>query len=484
MANLQSGEDFRPRHRMKLRMNFSLRPFLSMMAASWVAVSSFASGADVPQSDRLVILVSVDGLAHHYFDDPKCHMPTIRQLAAEGARARRMECSMPTVTWTNHTTLVTGVHPGRHGVIGNDYFDRKEFKRVPLIPDPIFNKDEIVKVPTIYDVAKQAGLKTAGVIWPASRGAKTLDWTVPDVFEQELFEKYGTPSLLEEARAAGIPIEKQNEWCKAGNAGKPMRDYMYTRLACHIIAKHRPNFLALHLVSVDALEHATGRQSPEAYWAVADSDSRIRDIVDTVDAAGMRDRTTFVITADHGFVTYTKNVLPNVLIKREGLLKALGSKVTSAQVYCLGQGGAAFIYVLDEANRDALIKQIQPKLAAMEGVAAVVGPEDLGKVGHVPPSVDAREPDFMLSAKDGYSFSDSAAGEKLVEDVDSPKGSHGYLPTDPNLYATFVISGAGVKKGAVVDEITNRDVAPTMARLLGLEMKDVDGRVLDEVLAK
>ena len=46
-----------------------------------------------------------------------------------------------------------------------------------------------------------AGMTTAGVIWPASRGAKTLDWTVPDVFEQELFEKYGTPSLLEEARA-------------------------------------------------------------------------------------------------------------------------------------------------------------------------------------------------------------------------------------------------------------------------------------------
>jgi predicted AlkP superfamily pyrophosphatase or phosphodiesterase len=71
-----------------------------------------------------VILVSIDGWAHHYFDDPKCHMPTVKALAANGVRAKRMECSFPTVTWTNHTTLVTGVHPGRHGVLANAYFDR------------------------------------------------------------------------------------------------------------------------------------------------------------------------------------------------------------------------------------------------------------------------------------------------------------------------------------------------------------------------
>jgi hypothetical protein len=47
-------------------------------------------------------------------------------------------------------------------VLGNEYFDRTERKKIPLIPDPIFNKDEIVKTPTIYDAAKQAGLTTAG----------------------------------------------------------------------------------------------------------------------------------------------------------------------------------------------------------------------------------------------------------------------------------------------------------------------------------
>src|SRR6185295_11502621 len=107
-----------------------------------------------PPSDRVVVMISVDGLAHYYFDDPKAEMPTIRELAAGGARAEKMKVSMPSVTWPNHTTLVTGTHPAKHGVIGNNYFSRAKNEVVPLIPDPYFNKEEIVKSPTIYDVAK------------------------------------------------------------------------------------------------------------------------------------------------------------------------------------------------------------------------------------------------------------------------------------------------------------------------------------------
>ncbi|MGY8675756.1 MAG: hypothetical protein ACKVHO_24555, partial [Verrucomicrobiia bacterium] len=59
-----------------------------------------------------------------------------------------------------------------------------------------------------------------------------------------------------------------------------------------------------------------------------------------------------------------------------------------------------------------------------------------------------------------------------------------YLPTHPLMYAGFVISGAGIKQGVVLDEISNMDVAPTIASLLGVKMKNVDGRVLREILVK
>src|SRR6187402_104114 len=200
-----------------------------------VAVSTQFCFAD-PVDDRVVVMISVDGLAHFYLDDPKAEMPTIRQLAKEGVRASDMRCSMPTVTWPNHTTLVTGVHPAKHGVIGNNYFDRTKGQMVPLIPDPLFNKEEIVKTPTIYDVAKAAGLKTAAIIWPASRGAATLDWTVPDVATDELFQKYSTASLFPEFKAAGIPYEKQGEWCKTGKGED--RDRMYAQMLNFIVRTH------------------------------------------------------------------------------------------------------------------------------------------------------------------------------------------------------------------------------------------------------
>ena len=137
---------------------------------------NFARGATptaVADHDRIVVLLSVDGLANFYMDDPRAEMPTIRKLAAEGAKAASMKASNPTVTWPNHTTLVTGDSPALHGVVGNNYFDRTTGEKVTLIWDPVYGKDEIVKVPTIYDLAKMAGLKTAGIRWPATRNARS-----------------------------------------------------------------------------------------------------------------------------------------------------------------------------------------------------------------------------------------------------------------------------------------------------------------------
>src|ERR1700733_11656874 len=131
-----------------------------------LAVAAHFPAQAAPETDRVVAMISVDGLAAYYIDDPKADMPTLRQLAAEGARAESMKAVTPTVTWPNHTTLVTGDYPARHGVVGNNYYDREAGKKMVLISDPVFDKDQIVKVPTIYDAAKAAGMKTAAIRWP------------------------------------------------------------------------------------------------------------------------------------------------------------------------------------------------------------------------------------------------------------------------------------------------------------------------------
>src|SRR5882672_9857166 len=82
-----------------------------------------ARAADAPPGSageafkaRHVILVSVDGLAAFYLEEPQADMPTLRRLAQEGARAR-VRTVFPSMTWPAHTTIVTGVAPARHGVL-------------------------------------------------------------------------------------------------------------------------------------------------------------------------------------------------------------------------------------------------------------------------------------------------------------------------------------------------------------------------------
>jgi predicted AlkP superfamily pyrophosphatase or phosphodiesterase len=89
----------------------------------------------------------------------------------------------------------------------------------------------------------------------------------------------------------------------------------------------------------------------------------------------------------------------------------------------------------------------------------------------------------FLTAKEGYAFA-AAAGDRAV--IDAPEGSlgaHGYISTAPDIQSLFIASGRGIKPGSTLDTVNNVDVAPTAATLLGLEMKDVDGRVLVEILA-
>ncbi len=461
-------------HRMTRRILFTITSTLLLLSTG----PSYAG----PKKDRHVILISIDGLAHYYHDDPKAIMPTIRGMAEKGARAQWVRAPFPTMTWTSHTTLITGVEAGRHGVIGNDYYDRAQNKVFPLIPDPIFDKVEIVKVPTVYDVVFEAGLTTAGVCWPASRNAPTWNWAVPDVFDQTIFEGASTPSLLAELKEKSIPYWKQNEWCKAGNAAKPMRDWMYTNIAKHLVAAHQPNLIALHLMSPDALEHATGRQTEEAYWAINDSDRCVRDIVEAVDAAGLKEQTTFVVASDHGFITYTKTILPNIVLRQENMREGHGLKLKQ-KAYALAQGGGCFIYVLDEANREAIITQLAARFRQVEGVEDVIEPKDFARFGHKLPSENPHEPDLMLSAADGYAFSGKDDGEEIMTTSNEPRGTHGYSGFHPLMGASFVAFGAGIKSGVLLDKINSTDIAPTIAALLGVEMKDVDGRVLTEILS-
>ena len=108
-------------------------------------------------------------------DDPRLPIPTLRKLAREGAVASSMRPVNPTVTWPNHTAIVTGVEPSEHHVLYNGLLVHPEGGVKPSI-EPWRDKEEMVHAQTIYDAAYEAGLTTAQVDRVAIYKAKSITW--------------------------------------------------------------------------------------------------------------------------------------------------------------------------------------------------------------------------------------------------------------------------------------------------------------------
>jgi predicted AlkP superfamily pyrophosphatase or phosphodiesterase len=172
-----------------------------------------------------------------------------------------------------------------------------------------------------------------------------------------------------------------------------------------------------------------------------------------------------------------------VVLKELGLIATEGDKVTSRKAWCVPQGGSAFVYVLDDARRSQVAAQLKDRFANLDGVTGVVTPDGFAKLGLPPPSASSESPDLVLLTGPGYSFADVVQGD-AVGSAGGLKGTHGHDPAPAYMHATFVAAGAGIKPGTQLDIIQNVDVAPTIARLMGLAMKNVDGRVLSEILAE
>ena len=91
--------------------------------------------------------------------------------------------------------------------------------------------------------------------------------------------------------------------------------------------------------------------------------------------------------------------------------------------------------------------------------------------------------ELFLTAKDGYAFTAAVGSEVVTEASEGSLGTHGYVSTDPELGAIFIASGKGIRPGVTLETVSTIDLAATMAQLLGLELKEVEGRVLKEILA-
>ena len=424
----------------------------------------------------LVIMLSIDGLGASYVDDPALELPALRGLAARGARARRMRVIFPSVTWPCHTSLVTGVSPARHGILGNMVFDRHGGEPLEHFGD----RNEVgIGAETLWDRLRARGERTASICWPKTRGVDAIPDNIPEFYEQELFERYASRPLWTELAQAGLPVDRYGPWSAAHALG-PMQDWLTLEAARHVLATRPPRLLLLHFLTLDSFQHDYGIGSPEARWALREMDALLGRLLDSLAALGRLETTTLLVFGDHGFAGVETRHHLNQMVRELGLLEldAKGAH-TKRQAWVAGNGGAAYVYALDGAPATA-VARMRERFGALPGVE-VIGPEQYPGLGLPAPAPGSHVPDLILAADDGIFFTGHATAEAAAA-APVYVAAHGHRPELAPLGAAFLMAGPGVRTGAALGEIGLLSVAPTVARLLGIELPAAEAAPLDEAL--
>jgi len=346
-----------------------------------------------------------------------------------------------------------------------------------LTGDPIYNAPDLLRALTFYDRAHAAGLRTAAIDWPATRNATTLDFNLPFFKDQRVFETQTSRTVWEELRGLGYPLHRQGEWALLPK--RFYKDEMVGSVAAHVARRHEPDLLLVHFLCVDSFQHLYGPRSPEAYWAIEYVDGLIGRFLASLPAP-VTDRTAIFVVSDHGFLPSTREIRPNVRLRRLGALRLEGDGGMTGEARFVMNHGAGALYRLDAGPR--AIDDIAREIAAMEGVSGMWPSAEYAALGLPAPADHSQVADVMFEAAPGYCFGDAAAGD---DEHGAPKylGTHGQRPTYADNAAFFLAAGAGIVSGRQIGAIRSRDVAPTVARALGLTMESVEGAVLDQVLA-
>lgn len=419
---------------------------------------------------RAVVLVSLDGFPAAALADPDVPAPTLRALMARGASARAMTGINPAVTWPTHTTFVTGVLPDRHGVLFNGLLMRKP-GTLPRT-EPWRDKSEMVRAETVYDAAFRAGLSTAQVDWVAIHNPGTITWA---------FEERPDPkgAVARELVAAGLVSATDVDNFAKINIVK--RDQIWTTAAVHIIERHQPNLLMLHLLALDGTHHRYGAGTPAANATIGFVDAQLARVVEAVRRSPMRDRTTVLVVSDHGFKTATRNIRPNAMLRKAGLLavEEAGSPMRG-EAFVISEGGTAMVYAL--ADRERLIPKLVQLFRGARGISRVIEPAEYAALGYPAPASNPQMGDLVLVAADSHSFSGSAEGDDVMDNP-QPSGFHGALNTEAAMDSIFVASGSGIRAGVQVDRVSALQIAPTIAALLDVRLPGAAGAPIDAILA-
>ena len=424
-----------------------------------------------PVHAKHLIVISYDAFSEDNWELARS-LPNLSKLIRNGAYSTKLKSVYPSITYVVHSTIVTGVYPDKHGIIHNN----------PLQPF-VEEKDQSwywfrndIKVPAIYDALNERGMSSAGILWPVS-GKASIKYNLP-----EMAAIKNENQILKILRN-GNPLYCINMELKYGRfrngIEQPNLDDFTAMCASETIKKKKPNLLLMHLIELDDTKHKHGTDSMEVEKTIISMDRRIGTLLDAVEEVGLQDDTVFIVVGDHGQINVKRKVHLNNLLREKGLIYEENGEM-KWRAYFQSTGGSAYLHIKqNDEEAEKLVADVLQEMRQEEmyGIERIYSRNELDSL-HVDASIK-----YMLEAKVDYSFEDSLA-ESTVIDLEKQGikyATHGYLPDKENYRCNVIISGPSIKSDYPLGEIEMVDIAPTMAKILGIDFHHCDGRSLDEI---
>lgn len=390
-------------------------------------------------------MISLDAVAQPDADR-LLSLPALSALRDRGVFCDQVKTVYPTLTYPIHTSLLTGCTPRVHGIGHNQPFQ-------PDTPPDMrrwhWAAGEI-RVKTLHQAAREKGMDVASILWPVSgKNRKNIRRNFPEVLPLP-----GESAVLKMLRYASPLWILRMEALYGKNRKSIHQPDLddYAALLCEKLYASRrpPDVLTVHLVDCDAMRHAYGTDSPEAHAAMERLDQRVGRIVQAVRKAGLEEDTLFCVVSDHGQQDAPKGILLD-----QALQAACGARAQS-----LGMG--AYIWGPDLTAAWHALRQHQQEW----GIERILGEEELRSLG-APEQVK-----LAVNALPGCC---------LIDQPEETHGEHGFDLDCPQARTLLWLAGPGICQGKLLAKADLIDIAPTLARALGLSLPQAEGTALTDV---
>ncbi len=368
-----------------------------------------------------VILVSLDGFRADYAE--RYHAANILALGKAGTAAKAMIPSFPSVTFPNHISIVTGMYPGHHGIVGNSFFDPGRNARYGM--RDAATEGEFMRAKPLWVVAEEQHMKSACMFWPMSdseiMGVRPTYWKK---FDGSL------PNLRR--------VTQVLDWLTLPEA-------------------ERPHFITLYFSDVDSAGHSHGPDSPEVEQAVGRVDKLIGALWAGLQTLPLP--VNLIVVSDHGMQTV-------------GQTFSIGDLADFSNVQVVNNEMLLSVYGNQPGAAEALYQALKGKSDKFE----IYRRQETPARWHY--SDDPRIGDLVIMAKGPNMINvhppPARAGRAAPA---GPRGAHGFDPVEfPTMNAIFFAAGPNIRQGAVLEPFENVNVFPFITKILGLtNPPDLDG---------